>query len=403
MKMNDTVARIVEIMFQDVEMNEETAAIRDEVMNNCQERFNDMVASGISEDDAIAAVVESLKGMEEVLAPYRKKVHRPAEDLDDMDDEASGEQHASFASYLVNKIDVALVNEDVNIEASDDESYHVIWDADKNPLINVELHNDLLRIMRKPGEAAETKQKEHVKFHADGDASEDFRTTDGKIEIDMESISRTMKSLGEKIKLMFADSRINIRSIEGKVTIQVPENAAPQVKVLTTSGDIDVQDVALADLNITSTSGDINVDLEEEQRPEFIEMRTTSGDVEVNAYTERASIASTSGDVEVNGRYGRLSIGTISGDIDVRAAVENMNFSAISGDVDLQFESDEIRKVSGSTVSGDIEIELPEGLGVMGIGTQTRSGDVTTRYAANGVGPVVTGGVSSMSGDITIR
>ena len=35
MKMNDTVARIVEIMFQDVEMNEETAAIRDEVMDNC--------------------------------------------------------------------------------------------------------------------------------------------------------------------------------------------------------------------------------------------------------------------------------------------------------------------------------------------------------------------------------
>lgn len=402
--MNDTVARIVEIMFQDVEKNEETDAIRDEVMNNCQERYQDLVSSGVGEDDAVAAVIESLKGMEEVLAPYRKKVHRPAEDLDDTDDEASGEQHASFASYLVSKIDVALVNEDVNIEASDDDCYHVIWDADENPLINVELHNDLLRIMRKPGEAAETKQKEHVKFHADGDASEYFRTTDGKIEIDMESISRTIKSLGEKVKMMFADGvRISVGSALSEVTIQVPENAIPHVKLLTTSGDIDVQDVALADLNITSTSGDINVDLEEEQRPEFIEMRTTSGDVEVNAYTERASIASTSGDVEVNGRYGKLSIGTISGDIDVRAAVENMNFSAISGDVDLQFESDEIRKVCGSTVSGDIEIELPEGLGVMGIGAQTRSGDVTTRYHCDGVGPAVTGGVSSMSGDITIR
>ena len=32
MKMNDTVARIVEIMFQDVEENEEVAAIRDEVI-----------------------------------------------------------------------------------------------------------------------------------------------------------------------------------------------------------------------------------------------------------------------------------------------------------------------------------------------------------------------------------
>jgi len=69
----------------------------------------------------------------------------------------------------------------------------------------------------------------------------------------------------------------------------------------------------------------------------------------------------------------------------------------------LEFEGNEIRKVCGSTISGDIEIELPEGLGVMGISTQTRSGDATIRYQANGVGPTVSGGVSSMSGDITIR
>ena len=86
MKMNDTVARIVEIMFQDVEMNEETAAIRDEVMNNCQERYNDLVSSGVSEDDAIAAVIESLKGMEDVLAPYKRRRHHHA-DTYDLDDE----------------------------------------------------------------------------------------------------------------------------------------------------------------------------------------------------------------------------------------------------------------------------------------------------------------------------
>ena len=34
--MNATVARIVEIMFQDTEMSEEVQALRDEVMNNCQ-------------------------------------------------------------------------------------------------------------------------------------------------------------------------------------------------------------------------------------------------------------------------------------------------------------------------------------------------------------------------------
>jgi len=106
--------------------------------------------------------------------------------------------------------------------------------------------------------------------------------------------------------------------------------------------------------------------------------------------------------VDAEGRYDKLSIGTISGDIDVRADVVNMHFSAVSGDVDLAFESDAIRDVHGSTISGDIEIDLPAGIGTMAIQTQTRSGDVTTRCHTNGVGPTVTGSVSSMSGDITI-
>ena len=212
-----------------------------------------------------------------------------------------------------------------------------------------------------------------------------------------------LKSIGETVKNTFSHLHFNVRFGEGALTIQVPENVIPHVEMQTTSGDIKVQNVALTDLNVITTSGDIEVDLEENQRLEFIELRTTSGDMEVNAYADRASASSTSGDMELNGQYTKLSTGTISGDIDVRADVSSMNFSAVSGDVELQFESDEIRKVSGSTVSGDIEIELPEGLGMMGISTQTRSGDIITRYVANGVGPAVTGGVSSMSGDITIR
>lgn len=404
MKMNDTVARIVEIMFQDVEMNEEVAAIRDEVMNNCQERYQDLVNSGMNDDDAIAAVIESLKGMEDVLAPYKKKVRRHAEDLEDMDDEESGEQHASFASYLVNKIDVALVNEDVNIEASDDDLYHVIWDADENPLVNVELHNDLLRIERRPGDAVNAKKTCKVEMNNKDDMNDFIKTEEGKIEINMDSISRAMKSLGNKIKLQFSNGlNIGFGTAGSEVTIQVPENAMPHVKLLTTSGDIDVQDVALADLNITSTSGDINIGLNEDQHMKLVELRTTSGDIEATAFTHEMSIASTSGDVEVEGYYHNLTVNTISGDIDVRADVKNMTFKAVSGDVDLEFDSVEIRDVRGSTISGDIDIDLPDGIGAIAIQTQTRSGDVTTCHHTDGFGPTVTGSVTSMSGDITIR
>lgn len=403
MKMNDTVARIVDIMFQDVEMNEEAAAIRDEVMNNCQERYTDMVNAGMNEDDAIAAVIESLKGMEDVLAPYKKKVHRPAADLEDMDEEESSEQHASFASYLVSKIDVALVNEDVRIEPSDDDFYHVLWDANENPLVNVELHNDLLRIVRRPGDAVKMMKDGNIEYHHKDNASDFVRMEKGKIEINMDSIDGMLKSVGNSLKNAISNLHITVGFGDSEITIQVPENAIPHVKLLTTSGDIHVDDVGLTDLSITSTSGDISVSLDEDQHLERIDMRTTSGDIEVSAFADRMNITSTSGDVEVEGRVNDLTVNTISGDIDVRADVAYMHFKAVSGDVDLAFDSDEIREVRGSTISGDIDIDLPTGIGTVAIQTQTRSGDVTTRYNSNGFGPTVGGGVTSMSGDITIR
>ena len=401
MKMNDTVARIVEIMFQDVEQNEETAAIRDEVMNNCQERYIDLVNSGVSEDDAIAAVIESLKGMDEILAPYKQ-----SEELEDMDDdELNSKQHVIFAADMVHTIDLHLINEDVNIEASDDENYHVIWDTNENSLVKVELRNGVMAVERMPGDAFKKKNDGQLEYHHKDGASDFVCTENGSITINMNSIDGMLKSIGDSLKNAFSKSNlhINVGFGDSPVTIQVPENAIPHVKLMTTSGDIDVQEAALADLNVISTSGDINIDLNENQCLKLVEVRTTSGDIEATAFTHEMTIASTSGDVEVEGCYHNLTVNTISGDIDVRADVMNLTFKAVSGDVDLAFNSNMIRDVRGNTISGDIDIDLPDGLGFMDIHTQTRSGDVTTRCHTTGDGPTVTGSVTSMSGDITIH
>lgn len=73
---NETVERIVNLLFQDVEMTDEVQALYDETMSNCQERYQDMTSRGLSDDDAIAAVVESLKGMEDVISQYPKRKKR---------------------------------------------------------------------------------------------------------------------------------------------------------------------------------------------------------------------------------------------------------------------------------------------------------------------------------------
>ena len=415
--MNVTVARIVDLMFQNTEMNDEVAALHDEVMNNCQERYADLISAGMPEDDAVAAVVESLKGMEDVIAPYRCKARRPvaepaAATADAHVEEAvSGERDLVYSATDIHRIDLTLVSEDVRLEESDDGMYHVRWDADEDPQIGVCAANGELRITRLPGE---WDKKNTVRdFRIDVSGARNARVTvngqeihfdeHGRVAEDvLDSVGSMMENLGRSLGRMFGSIRNSISGGDG-VTICIPHGAVPHVKLLTTSGDVTVEDAALADLVITSTSGDVTLDLPRDAHLARAEVRTVSGDVDATLYADSLTVNTTSGDVEVNGWVEKLQAGTVSGDIDVRADVVSIQFKTISGDADMEFDSDELREVNGSTISGDIDIDLPMGMGVMGIHTQTRSGDVTTRYNCSDNGPVVTGGVSSMSGDITIR
>ena len=113
---NETVERIVNLLFQDVEMTDEVQALYDETMSNCQERYQDMTSRGLSDDDAIAAVVESLKGMEDVISQYPKKSESPeAEEAPKsadvpVDDDGDGEQtDFTFHPADIGRIEMTMV------------------------------------------------------------------------------------------------------------------------------------------------------------------------------------------------------------------------------------------------------------------------------------------------------
>ncbi|MBR3764923.1 MAG: DUF4097 family beta strand repeat protein [Clostridia bacterium] len=427
--MNATVARIVDLMFVNTEMNDEVTALHDEVMNNCQERYTDLISAGMAEDDAVAAVVESLKGMEDVIAPYRRKAARAKsnmdamddmdglddmEDMDEMDSAAEDpERDLVFNPAEIHGIDLALVNEDVRLEESDDDMYHVRWDADDDPQIMVCEEGGTLRISRQPGFDGKKGVKNcHINVNTKGGKDSAHVYINGKevhfdeagryVDDVMGSVGSIMEKMGLTIGRMFGGIRNAMSGGDG-VTICIPHDAVPHVKLLTTSGDVAVVDAALADLSVTSTSGDVTLELNRDAHLAWAEIRTVSGDVDATLYADRLQVNTTSGDVEVNGCVEKLQAGAVSGDLDVYADVAAIQFKTISGDVDIDVDSDALREVNGSTISGDIDIDLPVGYGVMGIRTQTRSGDVTTRYSCNGSGPAITGSVSSMSGDITIR
>ena len=76
--MNDTITKIVALLFEDLEETDETVALHDEILQNCQERYADLTAGGMTADEATKAVIDSLNGMQEMLADYPRKNARPA-------------------------------------------------------------------------------------------------------------------------------------------------------------------------------------------------------------------------------------------------------------------------------------------------------------------------------------
>ena len=431
--MNETVAKIVELLFQDVEMNDEVRAIHDEVMNNCQERFGDLLNRGLNEDEAIAAVVESLKGMEEVLAGYPRKAaeeSRQAAYAGPQNAVLLGRGQAAFSAQSLRRVSVSLKNEDVSIEPSPDDEVHIICNLGENErhmvAITTELVDGELRVTRDKSESGGERMKGDV--HIDG----------GKIDFFAKDFS--FENLGDMLSKLMRNIQVNFDGDE-RVCIQVPDFVhLEKMCVQTTSGDVGMDGVITDILDMSSRSGDLRVELPGSHRLDRAEVHTTSGDaelwlsadravlqsmsgdmrfvgaarvldvsstsgdvtVEMNAGAcEQCKVHSVSGDVECTGAVRQISASTTSGDIDLNTASETVSFSTVSGDIGMTLQDGGLRAIDGRTTSGDVNINLPAGVREADMRLHSTSGDVS--HIASVSSAPLRIAVNTVSGNIRVR
>ena len=83
--MNASISGMIDLLFKDTAMNNETRALYEELLNNCQEHYDDLIGRGLSETEALDAVVESLQGMKEVIDEYPKKASPAPSDIPEAD------------------------------------------------------------------------------------------------------------------------------------------------------------------------------------------------------------------------------------------------------------------------------------------------------------------------------
>lgn len=368
--MNATVSRIVELLFEDVQMTEETEAIHDEVMNNCQERYASLVAEGYSEDDAIGAVVESLKGMDEVLKDYPRK--------NSVDDSAAFRKDS----------------------AEDDDGFAVIqWDLVKNLQVNVKSADvNVLESMGEQSLKLEHGTKSWLKARVEGST---LVITQEERDVPQTNSSSTRGGFSGALSRLFGGS-LSFNWDDCALTLAVPSGMLQKAKIHTLSGDIRME-TNCQTVSLETASGDCQVALEgKSDGSGMIHAQTISGDIDVSGTFRTAEITSTSGDLAFNGSAEKLEVVNVSGDVNVQSASSHVKGSTVSGDADITLSCEERANVELSTVSGDINLQFTKAGIAISASTSTRSGDVEFHNVSLMDDAPIKVRCTSVSGDISI-
>lgn len=160
---------------------------------------------------------------------------------------------------------------------------------------------------------------------------------------------------GDTLRVRYAKSGLRMfRSLDKTLTVTLPEGVAlGEVRIDTTSGDVNVPDLVADDILVDMTSGDLA--LKQSGAAARVALSSTSGRISADVSdVEKMAVSATSGDIRIapgsvkdlsvsstsggvtldGGEAQKASIDTTSGGIAVRlTAFNDLNIDATSGDV----------------------------------------------------------------------
>jgi len=341
--MYEKLQKRVDDLFKNAPDTKRAEELKEELMANLIDRYNDLTGSGKSEDEAIDITIEGIGDVNELIRsigggaePVRKNSRNQYEE--EMLPDGCDKIRLDFSNY---DIEISTTNE------------------------------DKIRVVQSSSEKISREEKMTI-------------IRDG----------RCINIKGNDKSLYF--NLFNFGSSSNKIGLFIPRNYHQDLEIITTSGDIEILDeLELNRLTCFQVSGDLEVkrnlyinnftskttsgDMEiPKLETEFYKMCTISGDINIRSLTGSGEISATSGDIDIeNLKINDYSnVKSISGDIDLSAAL-NMGFvfdaNTVSGDIDSDFNlnyknkrgnkaeatygEEPYKKISVSTVSGDINLK----------------------------------------------
>lgn len=346
--MNEKVTQMVSLLFKDIEPSEEVQALRDEVLNNCQERFADLMREGLSEEEGLTAVMESLKGMDEVLKDYPRVSAEKAE-------EPLSLMH--FEPEDIKAIDAQLTNCTVEVLASDEG-------------FSLEKKGDAMMRLEEDGTLRLWQEKPEDSLFKGISWEESFDS--------FEHFGDAVNRLGRNLSNLVRGFRSNEQ--EQRITLRIPKTLHPRVRIRTTSGDIRwIGALPGEELTLQTTSGDVEARIDPDYILPHVCAATMSGDAELYLNAEVAKVTSVSGDVTWDGDAGRLDMNSTSGDAEAIGEIRSLGMNTTSGDLSLELTEEGPAEITVNTVSGNVDLRVPAMVMEIAAALKTVSGDVKYR------------------------
>ena len=385
--MNATICGIVDLLFKDTVDNAETRALREELLNNCLEHYNDLIGRGLTETEAIDAVVESLKGMKEVIDEYPKKQEtaekeepKQEEKMPDpepvFENTYADDRDRVFETGMIRKIRSDLRDGDLKVGRSGDGRIHVRCEYPEK--IGCEAAGTLLRI-----------------FHNNNQQN---TRNDPNLKMEDMSLKGILNFVGKAISKGFS----NMGSDGTTVYLDLPDGMMDELVFNAMSGNITVNHCAGSQMILHSTSGDIEVYSDPEMKAEKMTAGSASGDITFHGDAVRVEMSSISGDVELEGNCVSARLKSTSGDVDMTGCAQDVVTHTISGDQTIILRNGDASAIDAGSTSGDIEIHVPKtGSGVHAI-IQTVSGDKSCAIPDAGSAAGLQIHAKTVSGDVEI-
>lgn len=300
------IEEYIEKQFSEHAMTTETEELKNEILNNCRERYEECVNAGMSESEAEETVLNTVGN------------------LNDLIEEVASDSHALTVkeetdSKELTTVRVSSLSGDISIKSSEDDEVHVY--ATEN-FSHFRLNDTLMVEEEKKNEFSVSRSENRVRIE--------------------------VPDWLENIVVHTKSGDVSIRNIQLK-----------KCNVMAVSGDVDCK-ITCESTEISTTSGDVELILDNNAQ---FKVTTVSGDVDAYLNGVKTGVMETvSGDIEtkITEKFEKITLNSVSGDVEAdckKAGGVKSILQTKCGDIDNHAEQVEgYNCLYAKTVSGDIEI-----------------------------------------------